>query len=125
MTSTENTPPPSETSDKRPVGRPALLKGLMTRNILISDELVEVAIKLSPDSISAGVRSALLNADKFPVEAETDFSRKSLDAQFVNAKQRHIVLDAVTYEIALKVGRGNISAGVRNALQRLLPSLTP
>jgi len=112
----------STQAKKRAVGRPRILKKVITRNILISDEHIEAARKLNNESISAAVRAALINAKDVKFKQDEDFSKEAYEAQFINTKPRHIVLDEESQIIAFKLGKKNMSAGVRKALQFLIES---
>lgn len=105
---------------KNPVGRPRVLEKMITRNVLIDNASIEAARKLCGDSVSAGIRAALILLKDRTLSDAEDYSKAAYEAQFVDALQRHIVLDETTHQIAVRLGRGNISAGIRGALKELI-----
>lgn len=108
--------------EKNPVGRPRIHQNAITRNILISDEAVAVARRIStssPKSISDGVRKALELCKKHKPDSQKDYSNEAYEAQFKNTRTRHIVLDDEAHKTAIRLGLGNMSAGVRIALDLL------
>jgi len=111
----------TKTSQPSRAGRPRQLENMITRNILVSDEAVQAALKISesnPPSISSGVRKALRMFRDAPTPLP-NFSKKEQEAEFKNTRSRNIVLDSQTHEIANRLGNGNTSAGVRLALNLL------
>lgn len=111
---------PKTTEKKKSVGRPRVLEKMITRNVLIDDVSIEAARKLCADSVSAGIRAALVLLKDKTFKDANDYSKAAYDAQFINATQRHVVLDEATHKIAVRLGRGNISAGIRGALKELV-----
>lgn len=105
---------------KRPVGRPRSMGKISPRNILIREDSIDAARRLNSVNISAAIRQALIMYEHAQPPTMKDYSVEAYEAQFENARHRNVVLDERTMKIAASLGtKGNVSEGVRNALEML------